>query len=160
MTSSPCSLQPASSKAAPRSPRHERARGVAAVEVALVLPLLLVVLFGIVDFGFMLQNKAMITNAAREGARAGIVLRNPRLTKAQVEAIAAGYCRNRLIRLAGSGECTATATLPEPIQALTSELRVEVQYAYDGPIVTLIRLIPGGALTLGTMRSMSVMRYE
>jgi hypothetical protein len=137
-----------------------RQRGVSAVEFALVLPLLLVILFGIIDFGFMLYDKAMITNAAREGARAGIVLRNPRLTKAQVEAVAAGYCTSRLVRLGGSGECTARATVPGTILALDSELLVEVSYRYDGPIVSLIRLIPGASLALGTMRSRAVMKYE
>ncbi|HKK00735.1 MAG TPA: TadE/TadG family type IV pilus assembly protein, partial [Desulfuromonadales bacterium] len=55
--------------------RHER--GASAVEFALVLPLLLVILFGIIEFGFILYDKAMITNASREGARAGIVLYTP-----------------------------------------------------------------------------------
>lgn len=44
-------------------------RGAALVEFALVLPLLLVVIAGIVDFGFVFQRYEVITNAAREGAR-------------------------------------------------------------------------------------------
>ena len=44
-------------------------RGAALVEFALALPLLLVVLAGIVDFGFVFQRYEVITNAAREGAR-------------------------------------------------------------------------------------------
>ena len=43
-------------------------RGAALVEFALALPLLLVVIAGIVDFGFTLQRYEVITNAAREGA--------------------------------------------------------------------------------------------
>jgi Flp pilus assembly protein TadG len=46
-----------------------RERGAALVELALVLPLLLVVIAGIVDFGFAFQRYEVITNAAREGAR-------------------------------------------------------------------------------------------
>ena len=49
------------------------------VEMALVSPLLLLLVFGIVDFSLALFNKAVITNAAREGARAGMALRTPRL---------------------------------------------------------------------------------
>lgn len=45
-------------------------RGSAAVEFALVLPVLLLVIFGIVDFGRMLAAKITLTEAAREGARA------------------------------------------------------------------------------------------
>ena len=44
-------------------------RGAALVEFALVLPLLLVVIAGIVDFAFLFQRYEVITNAAREGAR-------------------------------------------------------------------------------------------
>jgi hypothetical protein len=40
------------------------------VEAALVLPLLLMLIFGIIDFGRMLNAQIMVTEAAREGARA------------------------------------------------------------------------------------------
>jgi hypothetical protein len=45
-------------------------RGAAAVELALVLPVLLLILFGIIDFGRMLNTQITLTEAAREGARA------------------------------------------------------------------------------------------
>lgn len=54
--------------AARRSRRGER--GAAAVEFALVLPILMLLIFGIVDFGRMLSAKITLTEAAREGARA------------------------------------------------------------------------------------------
>jgi Flp pilus assembly protein TadG len=38
--------------------------------MALVLPLLLLVLFGVIDFGRMLNTQLVLTEAAREGARA------------------------------------------------------------------------------------------
>lgn len=49
--------------------RRRGERGVAAVEFALVVPLLLVVLFGIIDFGFAINRYAIVNNAAREGVR-------------------------------------------------------------------------------------------
>ena len=48
-------------------------KGVAAVEFAIVLPLLLLIVFGIIEFGFLLYDQAVITNASREGARKGVV---------------------------------------------------------------------------------------
>jgi Flp pilus assembly pilin Flp len=45
-------------------------RGAAAVEFALLLPLLVLILFGIIDFGRALNAQITITQAAREGARA------------------------------------------------------------------------------------------
>jgi Flp pilus assembly protein TadG len=45
-------------------------RGAAAVEMALVLPLLLFVAFALIDFGRMLNTQLTLTEAAREGARA------------------------------------------------------------------------------------------
>lgn len=50
-------------------------KGVALVEMAIVLPLLIILVFGIIEFGFIIYDKAMITNASREGARIGIVFR-------------------------------------------------------------------------------------
>lgn len=45
-------------------------RGAAAVEFALVLPILVLLLFGIVEFGRGYNAKVTLTHAAREGARA------------------------------------------------------------------------------------------
>ncbi len=47
--------------------------GSAAVEFALVLPLLLLILFGTIEFGILMYDQSVITNAAREGARWGAV---------------------------------------------------------------------------------------
>jgi Flp pilus assembly protein TadG len=44
-------------------------RGAVAVEFALLLPLLLLILFGIVDFGRALNAQITLTQAAREGVR-------------------------------------------------------------------------------------------
>ncbi|WP_306843249.1 TadE/TadG family type IV pilus assembly protein [Paenarthrobacter nicotinovorans] len=44
-------------------------RGAAAVELALILPLLLLILFGIMEFGRAYNVQVSLTQAAREGAR-------------------------------------------------------------------------------------------
>ena len=44
-------------------------RGVAAIEFALILPVFFLILFGVINFGIMIYDKAVIVNAAREGAR-------------------------------------------------------------------------------------------
>lgn len=44
-------------------------RGAAAVEFALLLPVLLLIVFGIIDFGRALNAQVTLTQAAREGAR-------------------------------------------------------------------------------------------
>ena len=49
--------------------RAPRDRGAAAVEFALLLPLLTLLVFGIVDFGRGLNAQITLTQAAREGAR-------------------------------------------------------------------------------------------
>ena len=46
-----------------------RDRGAAAVEFALLLPVLLLLVFGIIDFGRALNAQITLTQAAREGAR-------------------------------------------------------------------------------------------
>ncbi|WP_291348238.1 TadE family protein [Desulfobacula sp.] len=51
--------------------------GAAAIELAFILPLLLLFIFGIIEFSLFLYNKQVITNAAREGARRGVIMRAP-----------------------------------------------------------------------------------
>jgi Flp pilus assembly protein TadG len=53
----------------PASGRKRRDRGSAAVEFALVLPVLLLIVFGIIDFGRLLSAQITLTGAAREGVR-------------------------------------------------------------------------------------------
>jgi Flp pilus assembly protein TadG len=48
-------------------------RGAAAVEFALVVPFLLLILFGIISYGFMLSFRQSVSQAAAEGARAAAV---------------------------------------------------------------------------------------
>jgi Flp pilus assembly protein TadG len=60
-------------------------RGASAVEFAIVLPVLVMFVFGIIEFGMVFYNKAMITNACREAARAAIVYRTPLLDADEME---------------------------------------------------------------------------
>jgi Flp pilus assembly protein TadG len=48
-------------------------KGQALVEFAIILPILLLLILGIVQFGMMINSYLSIQYAAREGARAGIV---------------------------------------------------------------------------------------
>ena len=55
--------------AAKRGRRSER--GAVAVEFAILLPVFLLLVFGICDFGHAYYMKQLVTNASREGARYG-----------------------------------------------------------------------------------------
>lgn len=48
-------------------------RGASIIEFAIVLPVLVILLLGIIEFGWVLNGYITITGAAREGARAAIV---------------------------------------------------------------------------------------
>ncbi len=58
-----------------RARRNEA--GTSVVEMAIVLPLLLLLVFGIGEFGIAFTRWNSLTNAVREGAREGVVFRNP-----------------------------------------------------------------------------------
>lgn len=53
----------------PRPEGHRRERGQSLVETAVVLPILLLLLAAVVDFGRAFDAYIVLTNAAREGAR-------------------------------------------------------------------------------------------
>jgi Flp pilus assembly protein TadG len=71
--------------------------GNAAIEFALILPFLVLFLFGTLEFSLAFYNQQMITNASREGARAGIVARSPRLSDTDILNVVATYCQNHLV---------------------------------------------------------------
>ena len=61
-------------------------KGASAVEFALILPILIILVFGIVQFGIAFNNYITITHAAREGARiAAVDLNNPDLKNIIIE---------------------------------------------------------------------------
>jgi hypothetical protein len=71
------------------------------VEFALVLPIFMLMTFGIIEFSLLLYNKAMLTNAAREGARYGIVLSpTGRMAAADIQDVVINYGRNHMITFA------------------------------------------------------------
>lgn len=63
--------------------RSRRERGAALVEFALIMPLLMILILGTMDFGFMINRDSLINSAAKEGAREGAV--NP--VAADMEAV-------------------------------------------------------------------------
>lgn len=67
-----------------------RDKGAAAVEMALVLPLLLLLVFGIIDFGRMLNAQITVTEAAREGARAAVIQNNRAAVEGRVAKLVTG----------------------------------------------------------------------
>jgi Flp pilus assembly protein TadG len=51
-------------------------RGAAAVEMAIVLPVLILLVGGIIDFGRAFMTQVILTNAAREGTRVAVVTKD------------------------------------------------------------------------------------
>ena len=83
-------------------------RGVSAVEFAILLPFLILLIFGAIEFSVLLYDKAVITNASREGARAGIVYNDPRVSDAMITAAVSNYCSDHLITFDNDSGVTTT----------------------------------------------------
>lgn len=134
----------------------KRQNGAAAVEFAIILPILIVLVFGIIEFGLALYDKAVITNASREGARAGIVFKVPAVSDAEITAVIDSYCQNNLVTFGAVTDATTTITR-EGASASGDNLTVTVAYTYD------YLLLPGfiSSLTGGlNMNATTVMRME
>jgi Flp pilus assembly protein TadG len=91
------------------------------VEFALVLPLFLILLFGVVEFGLIMYAKGVVTQASREGARYGVVYSLTPRTPAEIKAHVEEYLRE----MGFSG-----ATVPDPVTDSTS-VSVKVIYPYQ-----------------------------
>ena len=105
-------------------------KGAALVEFAIVLPLLLMLVFGMIEFSIMFYDKAVITNASREGARAGIVYDFPaRISTGDIETIVGNYCGGRLITFGSTNQ--ETTTVIGPCINAGDTITVTVTYPYD-----------------------------
>ncbi|UCH82437.1 MAG: pilus assembly protein [Nitrospiraceae bacterium] len=111
---------------------HKEQQGAVAVEFALLLPILAVLLFGAVEFGAILYDKAVVTNASREGARFGAVYREPgeEITCGDINTVVQNYTTGHLITFGGGGPADPTYPLGcDPGSG--NELTVRVSYDYD-----------------------------
>lgn len=163
-------------------------KGGAAVEFAIVLPLIAVLLFGIIEFSLLFYNKAMITNASREGARKGIVYftknRTPEEIRNLVCQTVIKYCADHLITFGSntfscpSGTCELLDHSPtqkdledklcaiEDVDGSTDlssgdSLTVRVTYTYDFLVFpNLIKLLQGTYSDTQDLTAVTVMRLE
>ena len=66
-----------------------RDRGQAVVEFAVMLPVVLILLLGMIEWGFLLWTKTTMENAVREGARHAVVIRdwddNPTASESEIK---------------------------------------------------------------------------
>lgn len=110
------------------SPARANRAGAAAVEMALVLMLLIVLVFGIIEFGRAIMVHQVLTNAAREGARRAVI---PGATDAQVQARIDAY-----LDAAGIDAADATTTIeingsPGSISTAPSHAQIGIDVAVN-----------------------------
>ena len=133
-------------------------RGAELIEFAIVTPLLLLLVFGIANFGLMFQRYEVLTNAAREGARVAAL---PLYGSTDVQ--------NRVTQyLAGSGVTGATTTYltPAPVNvggACITLRGATVSYNYSFIALSGVMRLLGGSgtsFTTKTLTATALMRYE
>ena len=141
-----------SNKMGNRTLRLRGEAGVAAVEMALVLPILLVILFGIIDFGLALYTKEVLANASREGARQGIRFVTPALTDSDIETITKDTLDKGYL-----DSSKATVTVTNAGGGFGTDLTVNIQYLFDFLVVSAF--VPGMSSQI-TLQSTTVMSNE
>ena len=138
-------------------------QGAVAVEFALIAMLLLVVLFGIMEFGLFLYNRQIIINASREAARAGVVVNLPRLSNNDIDQVARDFCQSNLVSFGAAPVLTITippvGTDPAAIAAGTErcvtfgcDLNVTVSYDYDFLVLASFGIGPKQITGVAQMR--------
>ena len=106
-------------------------RGNAILEFAIMLPILILLISGIIDFSLLFYDKAVITNASREGARYGVILQTTYPTSTAVQTYTKAYCANRLITFASPAPVvTVTVTPSSGAPKFGDSLTVTVNYTY------------------------------
>jgi Flp pilus assembly protein TadG len=128
----------------------EDERGAAAVEFGILLPLLMLILFGIIEFGMIMYSREVITNASREGARTGIVQATVKPTVGDIQTMVTNY-------LTGTGVDPNAVTINVAGAGLTAPntLTVTVNYPYNFFVPAILGL--GNTINL---TGQTVMRHE
>ncbi len=136
--------------------KKKKQRGVAAVEFAIILIPLVLLVFGTIEFSTLIYDKAMITNASREGARAGIVYSYPnRISDAEIVNVVNTYCSNHMISLGGDSPVGTTITRAG--NSSGDPLTVRVSYVYQFLILPSFMAALSDGLSL---EAVTVMRME
>jgi len=131
--------------------------GAELVEFAFVLPTLLLLIVGVVDFGLLFQKYEVVTNAAREGARVAIL---PGYGTADVTARV-----NQYLTTGGlNGTATVSVGAPQALSVGSQCITVrpvtvsyQHQFLFIGPMLTFAGL---GSLADKTLNATSAMRDE
>ncbi len=129
------------------------------MEFALTLPLLLLIVLGIIEFGFIFREYEVVTNAAREGARIAVL---PAYSKADAQTRVTQY-----ITAAGLDPTRAGIPLPTgPTSTVlgsgkcVSVMTVVVEYQHPVPFISGIVTYFNGSFGTVTLRGSSTMRSE
>lgn len=139
-------------------------RGSVAVEFALVVPLLLLMIFGIIEISVLLYDKAMITSACREGARSAIVYRQdpgnpsgPRHADDQdVREVVRNYCEDYLLNWHPGGG-NLTVFIDRTGDGAGDQVSVSLRYKYHFLMLpSFIASLAGGL----NLNATTVMRLE
>lgn len=109
--------------------------GASLVEMAIAISLFFLVVFGIIEFGFLMYNQQIITNAAREGARFGIVSRpeGAKIDQDDVKQLVTDYAEKNIVAF-GNKNFNVTAIFnSDPSQLYCDQTQEElvVTATYD-----------------------------
>jgi Flp pilus assembly protein TadG len=144
-----------------RCARTTGERGQALLEVALTLPLLLIVAVGIFEFGRAYQTWQILTNAAREGARIAVL---PGTNDDAVEARVHEYLEAGLIPDPDGADVTIDRDTTIALGADTaSASRVDVAYPFTFMVLQPVAQLVVSGSTVGaplTMTTSATMRNE
>lgn len=121
-------------------------KGQAVVEFALILPILMLILLGVVEFGRFYNASLMVNHASREGARVSALGGTTLEVEQRVDTVMATFDADRI---------TVTIS-PGGVKSRGDMVTVIVQYAID-PLTPLIGSITGTTLNL---KADTVMRVE
>jgi Flp pilus assembly protein TadG len=130
-------------------------RGAELIEFAIVVPILLLLLAGIFDFGMLFRTFEAVTNAAREGARVGVL---PGYAPADVEDRVDAYMA--VSGLTGPYTVTVANTAVATGAGTFTARSVTVNYTYQFAVLGVIGAPFGGSFTTIPLRAVSVMRTE
>lgn len=137
---------------------RETDAGQSLVEFTLILPIMLIMIFALVDFGRGFYTWLVLTNAAREGARAAAVQADgPTIDSKIYDAFCEPYPSNCSLE---PGKLAIAKTNVQGERGTPVKIDLSYDFDYVTPVGDLLALIGGGSLAEPTISAHAEMRLE
>ena len=141
----------------------QSSKGQVIIEFAILLPILVFLIGGLIELGILFYNKQVLANASREAARAGIVYlldKSGNKIVPDIDTIVQNYCKDRLLTFGGTATPSVAVTPALAALQYPNDLTVSVSFQYNLLIPSVLNMFGGNFGPTLNIAGVTIMKAE